>query len=324
MPRGARLDSPGTLHHVMVRGIEKREIVDDAQDCGSFVSRMGDVAVKTGTTIYAWALMTNHAHILLKSGQPGLSAFMRKFLTGYSICYNRRHGRHGHLFQNRYKSIVCEEEQYFQRLVCYIHLNPLRAGLVRSFKELERYPWSGHAALMGVRAYEWQDADYVLGYFGNQVGTARQAYLEFLGHEGQLGQQPELTGGGLVRSAGGWSEVLAKKRRGERQFSDERILGGGDFAQEMINEAEEKVRAKVPLVKRWSEIDELVDRTCERHGVDPQSLENGSRRKACSEVRKELVKKLVFELGVPYAETARRLGISASAVSKLVSSFGGS
>ena len=107
MPRQARLDAPGTLHHVIVRGIEKRRIVDDRWDRGNFVSRMGEVASDTETVIYAWALMTNHAHILLRSGTHGLSKFMRRFLTGYAITYNRRHKRHGHLFQNRYKSIVC-------------------------------------------------------------------------------------------------------------------------------------------------------------------------------------------------------------------------
>jgi len=131
---------------------------------------MGSVALKTGTNIYAWALMTNHAHILLKSGQPGLSAFMRKFLTGYSISYNRRHDRQGHLFRNRYKTIVCEEDAYPLKLVSYIHLNPLRAGLVTTFEELEHYSWSGHASVMGRKAYEWQDADYVLGYFGKRFG----------------------------------------------------------------------------------------------------------------------------------------------------------
>jgi putative transposase len=322
MPRGPRLDSPGTLHHVILRGIEKREIVADDKDRGIFVSRMGSVALKTGTNIYAWALMTNHAHILLKSGQPGLSAFMRKFLTGYSISYNRRHDRHGHLFQNRYKSIVCEEDAYFIKLVSYIHLNPLRAGLVTTFEELEHYPWSGHAAVMGRNAYEWQDADYVLGYFGKRVGAARTAYLEFMQQEGKLGRQPELTGGGLIRSAGGWSEVLSMKRRGERQFSDERILGSGEFAEEVISEADASVREKMPLAKREFEVNEILERSCERHGVSPQALAGGCRRKECSEVRKELAKKLVVELGLTYAESAPLLGISASAVSKMLRSAG--
>ncbi len=116
MPRQARLDAPGTLHHVMVRGIEKRRIVDDGKDRENFIARLDDAVTSTGMVIYAWALMPNHAHMLLRSGPQGLPAFMRRFLTGYAGDYNRRHRRHGHLFQNRYKSIVCEEDAYFREL----------------------------------------------------------------------------------------------------------------------------------------------------------------------------------------------------------------
>ena len=93
----------GTLHHVIIRGIEKRKIVDDQKDRQEFVNRMGSLASETETAIHAWALMTNHAHILLRSGVYGLPSYMRRFLTGYAVGYNRRHRRHGHLFQNRYK-----------------------------------------------------------------------------------------------------------------------------------------------------------------------------------------------------------------------------
>ena len=102
MPRGARLDAPGTLHHVMVRGIEKRKIVNDVADRKNFVNRLGKLSAGTKTRIYAWALMRNHAHILLRSAEIGLGGFMRRFLTGYAISYNRRHRRWGYLFQNRY------------------------------------------------------------------------------------------------------------------------------------------------------------------------------------------------------------------------------
>ena len=95
MPRRARLDAPGTLHHVMVRGIEKRRIVNDVADRKNFVKRLGELSVATHTSIYAWALMTNHAHILLRSSEIGLSGFMRRLLTGYAISYNRRHQRWG-------------------------------------------------------------------------------------------------------------------------------------------------------------------------------------------------------------------------------------
>ena len=141
MPRRARLDAPGTLHHVIIRGIERRKIVDDDQDRQAFVNRLGDLVIETETQVFAWALMTNHAHILLKSSAYGVSKFMSRLLTGYAIQYNRRHGRHGHLFQNRYKSIVCQEDAYFKELVRYIHLNPLRAQMVSSAKALEKCTW---------------------------------------------------------------------------------------------------------------------------------------------------------------------------------------
>jgi putative transposase len=129
MPRQARLDAPGTLHHVILRGLERGAIVKDEADREAFVTRLGAVARATGTSIYAWALLPNHAHLLLRSGPAGLPGFMRRLLTGYAVTFNRRHKRAGHLFQNRYKSIVCEEDAYFRELVRYLHLNPARADL---------------------------------------------------------------------------------------------------------------------------------------------------------------------------------------------------
>lgn len=113
MPRQARLDSPGTLHHVMIRGIEGGRIFHDDEDRGNFLGRVGQVVERTGTRIVAWVLMDNHVHLLLFSGPAGVSTFMRRLLTGYAVWFNRRHQRFGHLFQNRYKSIVCEEDSSF-------------------------------------------------------------------------------------------------------------------------------------------------------------------------------------------------------------------
>lgn len=135
MPRQARLDAAGTLHPVMIRGIERKRIVDDEQDRRNFVLRLGKLTSETSTSIYAWALMSNHAHILLSSRQRGLAQFMRRSLTGYAVSYNLRHRRHGHLFQNRYKSIVCDADSYFMELVRYIHLNPLRVRRVASLRQ---------------------------------------------------------------------------------------------------------------------------------------------------------------------------------------------
>jgi len=318
MPRGARLDAPGSLHHVMVRGIERTAIVLDDNDRNDVVNRIGKAAEKTGTAIYAWALMTNHAHLLLRSGSEGLPSFMRKVLTGYSVSFNKKHHRSGHLFQNRYKSILCEEEPYFLKLVSYIHLNPLRAGLVASLEELERYPWSGHRALMGIAEYPWQDTGYVLQQFGSRPGSARKACLEFVLEQLLLGRQPELTGGGLVRSAGGWSEVLSMRKRGERRFSDERILGSGAFVEEVLGEVGEAQKEMMPVRMRLADAHDLIERECKAKGLSIEALQGGSRSRAYSLLRRELAGNFVIKHGLSHADIARMLGISRAGVSQMV------
>ena len=319
MPRQARLDVPGTLHHVIIRGIERRQIVDDQKDRSGFVARMGELALKTGTTIYAWALLTNHAHILLRSGPEGLSRFMRRLLTGYSVTYNRRHNRHGHLFQNRYKSIVCDEDSYFQELVRYIHLNPLRAKLVKDMDGLERYPWCGHGVVTGKRKNDWQDRQYVLNSFGSSVRTAIKNYREFVEDGIAAGKRPDLVGGGLIRSLGGWSQVISLRRHGDRELADERILGSGDFVQRVLDEAEEGQKHHFAASQRRQKVREIIIKMCEKEGINPKELQSGSRRRAISDIRSRLAQQLVGVHGVPMAMVARELGVSTSAISKIIS-----
>ena len=125
MPRQPRLDAPDTLHHVMVRGLERRVIFRDDADRADFVTRLGALAERGALTVYAWALLPNHAHLLVRTGSRPLARSMRSLLTGYAGAFNRRHHRAGHLFQNRYKSIVVEEEPYLLELVRYLHLNQI-------------------------------------------------------------------------------------------------------------------------------------------------------------------------------------------------------
>ena len=145
MPRLPRLDPPGVLHHIMIRGIERRKIFVDDEDRENFVERLSVLLPVTETMCYAWAFMPNHAHFLFRSGTSGIQTLMRRLLTGYAVSYNRRHKRHGQLFQNRYKSIVCQEDIYLKELVRYIHLNPLRAKIVSEIKDLNSYVYCGHS-----------------------------------------------------------------------------------------------------------------------------------------------------------------------------------
>ncbi len=314
MPRGARLDAPGTLHHVIVRGIEQESIVRDDTDRRAFLDRMGLQVKASGTSIYAFALMTNHAHILLKSGPDGIATCMRRLLTGYAKHFNRRHQRVGHLFRNRYKSIICQEEAYFGKLVAYIHLNPLRAGLVESLEQLASYPWCGHAVLLNTLRCDWMDRDYVLRFFGSKERSALKAYLRFLEEELKIDREQELSGGGLVRSQGGWSNVQSLRRRGEKAFGDERILGGEDFVGSVMKEAEERKDRLPPEHERLRLFDEDILQACRKAGVTPIFLRSGSRACKMPVLRKELAKKAVHEYGLSLAETARHLGVTATAV----------
>ena len=314
MPRGARLDSPGTLHHVIVRGIERKKIVNDKKDRNEFITRMGDIATETETAIYAWVLMNNHAHILLRSGPCGLPTYMRRFLSGYAVSYNRRHRRHGHLFQNRYKSIVCEEDSYFTELVRYIHLNPLRAKLLHNLSQLGRYPWSGHSVLLGKFKKKWQDDEYVLKWFGDKAGEARRAYRQYVSAGVDQGPRPDLVGGGLVRSQGGWSAVKAMRRLGIMEKSDDRILGSGEFVESMLKQADEKVKYQFTSEEQLNRVVQLIERVCRENHISIEALQSGSRIYEVSRLRSQLAKKLVIGCGLSLAETARQLGVTTSAI----------
>lgn len=318
MPRQARLDAPGTLHHVMVRGIEKKPIVMDHVDRKAFIDRMGRLALESKSAIYAWALMTNHAHILLRSGPKGLPGFMRRLLTGHAITFNRRHGRHGHLFQNRYKSIICDEETYFRELVRYIHLNPLRANLVQTLAALDKYPWCGHVSLMGRTHQEWQHSDYVLSWFGKTVGIARRVYRDYVMEGIPMGKRPDLVGGGLIRSQGGWSHVLSMRRRKVHELYDERILGLGDFVERVIEEADQDIKRAMKNNLPSHDIEQLILKVCEESGISVKELRSGSRRAEVSRIRSKLAADLVKIHGISLAKTARQLGVSTPAISNLL------
>jgi len=138
MPRSARLDAPGVLHHIMIRGIERRKIFKDDKDREDFLARLEKLLPATKTSCFAWAFIPNHAHFLFRTGSVPLATLMRRLLTGYAVYFNHRHKRRGQLFQNRYKSILCQEDAYLTELVRYIHLNPIRAGLVKTIEALKK------------------------------------------------------------------------------------------------------------------------------------------------------------------------------------------
>lgn len=179
MPRQARIDIPGLLQHVIVRGVAQSDIFVNDKDRHDFVNRLGLLLSETETLCYAWALLDNHVHILLLPTDQPLARLMRRLLTGYAVTYNLRHKRAGPLFLNRYKSIVCDDEIYRLELLRYIHLNPLRAGIVADFDELARYPWCGHQQLIGDAQYQLLATTELLPLFAKRKKPPWRVTLTF-------------------------------------------------------------------------------------------------------------------------------------------------
>lgn len=243
---------------------------------------------------------------------------MRRLLTGYAIWYNRKYHRIGHLFQNRYKSIVCDEEAYLLELVRYIHLNPIRASVVRNIDELDGYPWSGHGVLIGKSKNDWQEREYVLRQFMEERGKAIHAYRKFIEEGKGQGRRDELVGGGLVRSLGGWSQVLSTRGNKERIEHDARILGGGDFVAGILREADKNLKRQLKFGERKASMDRVIRKMCSEAGVEEKEVRNGGQRRRVSKVRAEIAYYLSHELGMPMAEIARQVGVCTSAVAKAV------
>jgi len=188
MPRTPRVDFPGAYHHVFGRGIEKRVIFTDDQDRKAFLKRLGENLQRWNLACFAWALMPNHFHLMIHSRTGELPSCMRCLLTGYSLYFNRRHDRVGHLFQNRYQSKVITKEPYLKAAVRYVHLNPVRSR-IRTFRDLVEYPWTGHRKIMTGIGPDWQDLSPIREFFpGRDRSTWTDHYRNFI--EAGLSAEP--------------------------------------------------------------------------------------------------------------------------------------
>jgi len=316
MPRTARLDAPGVFHHVMIRGIERRNIFRNKKDREDFLERLARLLPETRTVCYGWVFLSNHAHFLFRTGDIPLSNLMRRLLTGYVIGFNRRHDRHGQLFQNRFKSIVCQEELYLKELVRYIHLNPIRAGLVPDLAGLQRYRYCGHAALLGDAEVEWQETEYVLALFGKRVKSARRAYSAYMEQGLQQGRRADLMGGGLVRSLGGWSEV--KRMGGGPAMSDERILGDSGFVDKILSEAGEALDRRYELKALGYDLQRVAERAATIFCMEVAEIFSPGRQDGKVKARSLVCFWAARELGMSLSDLARAFAMSIPGISYAV------
>ncbi|UCG63350.1 MAG: transposase [Deltaproteobacteria bacterium] len=318
MPRRSRIDAPGALHHIIARGIARENIFQDDRDRDDLLERLGTILEETRASCYAWALMPNHCHILLRTGPTPMSTVMRRLLTGYAVSHNRRHCRQGHLFQNRYKSILCQEDPYLLELIRYIHLTPLRAKVVDDLESLDKYPYCGHSALLGKCKNGWQDTDYILSLFAETVSLARRRYREFFQKGITQGKRPDLVGGGLIRSVGGWSAAKTLRKAGAYQKGDERILGNGDFVENALEQAEENLECRYHLKANGFDFERVVTRVANLAGLSSSEVLASGRYRKTVEARSIVCFWAMRELGISQSHLAQKFGISQPAVSMAV------
>jgi hypothetical protein len=215
------------------------------------------------------------------------------------------------LFQNRYKSIVVEEEPYFLELIRYIHLNPVRGGLLTELSQLDSNPYTGHAVIMGKRNYVCQNVDSVLRCFGQQLGTARRKYRGFIKVGFQQGVREELRGGGLVRSSGG-REKFADSPKDIREIGDERILGNGSFVESTLKKCKGRHLRKTPSVET------ILAEVCRTSKISKELILSESRVRSVSAARRLFLLRAYEETGASHAYLGRFCGLAHTSVKQAI------
>ncbi|MBM4305397.1 MAG: transposase [Deltaproteobacteria bacterium] len=171
MARSVRMEYPETFYHILSRGNEKRDIFYGREDYLRFLDILEKTVERFKLEIHAYVLMKNHYHLLVRTTESNLSRAIQWLGVSYSVWFNRRHQRSGHLFQGRFKSFMIENDRYFAATCLYIHGNPLRAGLVKSLWD---YPWSSCRAYMNKRQeVSWLTTELILGMYGGN----RKAFI---------------------------------------------------------------------------------------------------------------------------------------------------
>jgi len=297
----ARRDAPGAVHHVLLRGIERGRIFLDDADREDFLARLDRNVFEAGAACLAWALIPNHVHMVLRTGQRPLSELMRRLDTGYARSFNLRHRRSGYLFENRFRSICIEDDAYLRVLIRYVHLNPLRAGLVPSLEALAAYRWAGHAGLMGRQRRGFHAVEEVLGWFGGELGVARAALICWMREGMQTAGDRPLLPAPASRATKGQSEDAPGPRAALER-------AGGKLSE---------VRARELRARGWT-LDALIEWVCAERGIDAGRLRRGGRSREESRARAVIGYLATRELGYTVLEISRAAGVGAGAMSRSI------
>ena len=293
MARKPRVEFAGAFYHVICRGNQRQRIFHSDADRRYYLDRLEHYRERYGFTVYAYVLMANHVHLLIESGRVPLSKLMQGLQFTYTRYYNREYKEVGHLFQGRYKAILCERESYLLELVRYLHLNPARMG--RSLDPW-KYRWSSHGAYLGKDSAVQVETSMVLGQLGKTLGEARRLYLRFMAEGRQLGHQED-----YYRAV------------------DQRFLGGERFVEEIDRRSRGEREIEVPGPR--ASFSQLLRLVAEEHGVNIQELVRAGRKRQWVRSRSMLVY-LAREWGrISVKELGRRLHRDPSIISRLYAAY---
>jgi len=253
MARKPRLEVPGGLYHVILRGNAQQDIFFTDDDRQAFYDLLGEGSQRFGYRIHAFCLMTNHIHLAIQTSEKPLSQSLHNLSFRYTRYVNKTQNRAGHLFQGRYKALLVDADSYLLELVRYIHLNAVRAGLVR---EAIDYPHSGHTGYLGKRQFQFLTVDWVLAQFSDRTDVARKRYARFVAEGSDEGHRDEFHHG----------------------LSEARVIGADSFKEQALKAAGES-SYRPPTLER------LVEWVCESAGIEPEALATPSRNRSLSRTR---------------------------------------
>jgi REP-associated tyrosine transposase len=288
MARRPRLFAPGLLYHVIARGNQRQPTFLTAEDYQAYLGRLGTYQKRYDVILYAYCLMPNHVHLLLQTSEAPLAKFMQGVQQSYTQRFNLAHDKVGHVFQSRYKAIICESDEYLAALVRYIHLNPVRAGLV---DDPEKYPYSGH------RAYVRAD-----GRIGD--GSVRVEPRPVL----------DVLGGPAAYRRFVLATVAAGREDRYYRTEDQQILGGSGFAQRIRQQAAQPA-GHLPRKALNTALAELASRL----DLDPGTLRSPDRSQPVATARAIVSFILVRRLGYRVADVAAALARDAATTTVIVS-----
>jgi len=232
MARRPRIHYPGAFYHVIARGNQKQDIFLKKEDYKTCLTYLSECKAKYHFYLYAYALMRNHFHLLVEVKEVPLSKVMQVVQFRYTQYFNKRYGKVGHLFQGRYKAILCEKDSYLLELVRYIHLNPVRAKVVT---DPEKYLWTSHQIYLNRTKSELVDQDLVLAQFSQRKAMAQQAYKRFV-----------------------LQELQGKHEEKYYQVKDQRYLGDEKFIEQIEGKKIEPIVYDISLEDIVSEVSKIT------------------------------------------------------------------